>query len=75
MVKIVKKKGKTFYACEACSFAHEEKMWAKKCEDFCTEHSSCSLEITSHAVARVRVGFHGKPSLSSVKQFKVSFNC
>jgi len=50
MVRTVKKRGKTFYACGACGFTYEEKMWAEKCEDFCTKHHSCSLEITSHAV-------------------------
>jgi predicted ATP-dependent serine protease len=49
MVKIVKRKDKTLYVCEECGFTYEEKMWAEKCEDFCSKHSSCSLEITSHA--------------------------
>ena len=50
MVREMKKKEGTFYICEACGFTYEEETWAKKCEDFCTKHHSCSLEITSHAV-------------------------
>ena len=50
MVREMKKKGKTFYTCEVCGLAYEERIWAEKCEDFCVKHGACSLEITSHAV-------------------------
>jgi hypothetical protein len=48
MVKEIK--GKTYYQCEICKFYYETRKLAQKCEDFCKEHSSCSLEITKHAV-------------------------
>ena len=50
MVKEVEKEGKNYYVCEECNFAYEEKEWADKCQQYCKEHSSCSLEITKHAV-------------------------
>jgi len=50
MVQEVKKKGETFYTCEVCGLAYKEKIWAEKCENFCTKRHACSLEITSQAV-------------------------
>jgi hypothetical protein len=50
MVREMKRKGKTFYTCEVCGLAYEERVWAERCEDFCVKHRACSLEITSHAV-------------------------
>jgi len=50
MVKKVIKKGNTYFECEACSFLYKEKKWADKCEAYCNNHHSCSLEITRHAV-------------------------
>ena len=50
MVKEEVINGKTYYQCEECDFYYEEKELAQKCEDFCKEHKSCSIEITKHAV-------------------------
>ena len=50
MVKEEKKQDKTLYMCEECNFYYEDKEWADKCEDFCKEHKSCSIEITKHAL-------------------------
>lgn len=50
MVKEVEKGNRTFYTCEACGLTYEERIWTERCEDFCTKHRACSLEITSHAV-------------------------
>jgi len=50
MVQEIEKEGKKYYQCEICKFSYEDKEWAEKCEDFCKEHNSCSLEITEHAV-------------------------
>lgn len=50
MVKETEKNGKTYYQCEICKFYYESRDLAQKCEDFCKEHNSCSLEITKHAV-------------------------
>ncbi len=50
MVKEIKKEERTYYICEECEFAYENKEWAEKCQSYCNEHHSCSLEITKHAV-------------------------
>jgi len=50
IVKEVEKEGKKYYVCTACNFAYIEKEWAEKCQAFCEENKSCSLEITKHAV-------------------------
>ncbi|MBI2580740.1 hypothetical protein HYV85_02930 [Candidatus Woesearchaeota archaeon] len=50
MVKETKKGGKAYYICGECGFAYETKELAQKCEDWCREHHSCSLEITKHAI-------------------------
>ena len=50
MVKEIEKNGKKYYICEICKFAYESREWAEKCENFCKEYNSCSLEITKHAV-------------------------
>ncbi len=37
------------YECPACHLAYRDAAWAKKCEDWCTEHHSCNLQIIVHA--------------------------
>ena len=51
MVKETKKGGKAYYICEECGFAYGTGKLAQKCEDWCSAHNSCSLEITKHAVS------------------------
>lgn len=50
MVKEEVKKGKTYFRCEDCGFFYETRELAQKCQNFCEEHKSCSLEITKHAI-------------------------
>ncbi len=50
MVKKVSKNNKTYYMCEECDMLYKEKELAEKCEAFCKEYHSCSIEITKHAV-------------------------
>ena len=50
LVREISKNGERFYVCEACGIIYKEKSWATKCEDYCTKHGACSLEIISHAV-------------------------
>jgi len=47
MVKMINKK---YYQCEECDFIYKKEELAKRCEEFCKAHKSCSLEITKHAV-------------------------
>lgn len=51
MVKELEKDGKTYYVCEVCGFTYKEKEWAHKCQEWCTEHQSCNLDIGEHAVS------------------------
>lgn len=50
MVKETIKGKKKYYQCEACGFVYASKKYAQQCEDFCTKHKGCSLEITQHAI-------------------------
>jgi len=53
LVAVVKKKvinDKVLFICEECGLAYEDESWAEKCEDFCSKHHACSIEITRHAV-------------------------
>ncbi len=50
MVKELRKDDKTYYICEECGFAYEQKERAEQCQQWCKEHQSCNLEITQHAV-------------------------
>ncbi|MEM2707467.1 MAG: hemerythrin domain-containing protein [Candidatus Pacearchaeota archaeon] len=42
------------YVCQFCGLKYKEKVWAKKCEEWCKKHKSCNLEITKHAVQEVK---------------------
>jgi len=56
MVKGLKRQGKTYYLCPVCGIAYLDREWAEKCQDFCARYSSCSLEITGHAVSLTKTG-------------------
>ncbi len=46
---MVKKEGE-LYKCEICGFDYKKKDYADKCENYCSEHNACSLEIIKKAV-------------------------
>jgi hypothetical protein len=50
MAEVAQRNDTTYYTCGACGFAYLEERWAKACEEFCTQHHGCSIEITEHAV-------------------------
>ncbi len=52
MVKEITKSNNRFYMCEACGFGYKDMQTAKKCENFCKDHNSCSMEITRHAALK-----------------------
>jgi hypothetical protein len=56
----MKKQG-TAFECEECHLLYEDKEWAMKCEQWCKEHKSCSLEITLHAINRNKLNISQKP--------------
>ncbi|MBI4360801.1 hypothetical protein HY572_03440 [Candidatus Micrarchaeota archaeon] len=41
----------TLFLCGECGLAYLEKSCVEKCEAWCKKHSSCPIEIISHAVA------------------------
>lgn len=43
-------KGEKQYKCNLCGFSYNEKQWAEKCQRWCSQHHSCNLSITRHAI-------------------------
>jgi len=50
MVTRVKLDEKIIYVCEICGLGYEDEETAKACQEYCSTHDACSLEITSKAV-------------------------
>jgi hypothetical protein len=50
MVKVSEHGGRRFHVCEECGLGYETSELAQECEEYCSANSSCSLEITRHAV-------------------------
>ncbi len=50
MVKEIVKNNKKYYSCNLCKLVYKNIDIAKKCEEWCSIHGACSLEITKHAV-------------------------
>lgn len=50
MVLEIKKDDHVVYQCKECGFNYPNEGLAKKCEAWCKEHNSCSIEITKHAI-------------------------
>ncbi len=38
------------FRCPACGLNYEDQAMAEACNDFCTSHKACSIEITKHAI-------------------------
>lgn len=49
MVRRIEAEGKTIYICEACGLGYDDEETAKACQEYCSTHNACSLEITSKA--------------------------
>ncbi len=52
MVEKIVTKGKNIYKCSVCGFGYLNDKLANRCEDYCTKHGACSLEITKHAIVK-----------------------
>lgn len=50
MVTEIKEGYRKLYLCDECGLVYNEEKWANMCEEYCSEHHACSLEITRHAV-------------------------
>ena len=47
-------KRKALYCCDVCGFCYDSREFALRCEDYCSKHHACSLDITRHAVKSVK---------------------
>jgi hypothetical protein len=52
IVEEIEKNDKKYYTCGICGFVYGEEKNAKDCEEWCSKHSTCSLEITKNALFR-----------------------
>ena len=50
MVSEKKHDGGAIYLCDLCGLGYREQKTARRCEEWCAAHQSCSLEITRNAV-------------------------
>jgi uncharacterized Zn finger protein len=50
MVQSLIKSGKTVFKCEDCGLLYRDELTARKCEEFCSTHNACSIEITKQAI-------------------------
>ncbi len=44
--------GRRLYLCEECGFGYDDHTLAAACEQYCSTHQSCSMEITRRAALR-----------------------
>jgi hypothetical protein len=40
--------------CEECELTFKEHTQAQHCEEWCSKHTSCNLEITKQAIERIK---------------------
>ncbi len=53
MVKKVEEgSGTSVYYCEVCGYGYADSITARECQDYCSSHYSCSLEITAKGIRR-----------------------
>jgi hypothetical protein len=38
--------------CSVCGYGYANEAVAKECEEYCTSHNSCSLQITAKAIRK-----------------------
>ena len=46
----IEQNDKEYFVCSVCKFAYDKKETAQQCEDWCTAHGACSLEITKNGI-------------------------
>lgn len=52
MVEETLRGGRVIFTCGVCGLGYGEEETAKDCEEYCSKHDSCSLEITRKAIYR-----------------------
>ncbi len=51
-----REKGKiVYFKCKECGLLYKEKIWAERCQQWCSENKSCNLEITKHSVKNEKI--------------------
>jgi hypothetical protein len=50
LVKEIFRDGKKIFICEKCGLGYENESIANKCEEYCSKHKGCSLEIIKEAI-------------------------
>lgn len=50
MVKKIEINGKEIFICEICGLGYENRKIAEECQNYCSIHKACSLEIISKAI-------------------------
>ncbi len=55
MKKKIKDKTNIF-ECKYCRMQYVDKNWADQCEEWCSDHKSCNLDITLHNIEVNRTG-------------------
>jgi cobalamin biosynthesis protein CbiD len=54
LVEEIEQEGKKYFVCSVCKFAYDKKDTAEQCENWCTTHGACSLEITGKGVGLLK---------------------
>lgn len=49
MVKEIEIEGEKYYECGVCKMDYAEREFAEKCDQWCSTHQSCNLEIIRQA--------------------------
>lgn len=50
MVKEIQSDDQHRFQCEECGYHYAERVWAEKCEAWCSAKASCNLEIIQHGL-------------------------
>ncbi|MGB9613693.1 MAG: hypothetical protein ACPL4K_05945 [Candidatus Margulisiibacteriota bacterium] len=45
-----KDKKEEIFKCRVCGLTYREKEWADKCQEWCSTHDSCNLEVIMHSI-------------------------
>jgi hypothetical protein len=51
-VKTEEAESKKVYYCSVCGYGYASQSLASECEEYCTKHNSCSLQITAKAIRK-----------------------
>ncbi len=55
MPGIARMRGRTVHYCTVCFLAYDDRKLARRCEEHCRSHPSCSLELGRQSVGSVAV--------------------